>query len=228
MLSPGDRRSVDEELAATLGVDGTHPFDGGLARLGDKELVRQVKAVAYRVDAACVLARSVRAVSERRVTIRPAPDTMTYVTALLPVAQGVAVHAALTAATAHAGAGTAHAGAGTAHAGAGTAHAGAGAGAGSGGDVRSKGQLMADTLVCRVPGQDAAAAVPVEVQLVITDRALLAATGPGSDTLQPHQTAPRLAGPNHHPRPRHQPPRRPDHSASRQRGRVRTGPRARP
>jgi hypothetical protein len=29
------------------------------------------------------------------VTIRPAPDTMTYVTALLPVAQGVGVYAAL-------------------------------------------------------------------------------------------------------------------------------------
>ena len=29
------------------------------------------------------------------VTIRPAPDTMTYLTALLPVAQGVSVYAAL-------------------------------------------------------------------------------------------------------------------------------------
>jgi hypothetical protein len=29
------------------------------------------------------------------VTIRPAPDCMTYVTALLPVAQGVGVYAAL-------------------------------------------------------------------------------------------------------------------------------------
>lgn len=30
--------------------------------------------------------------SERRVTVRPAPDVMTYVTALLPAAQGIAVH----------------------------------------------------------------------------------------------------------------------------------------
>ena len=36
-----------------------------------------------------------RAEADRMVSIRPAPDTMTYVTALLPVAQGVGVYAAL-------------------------------------------------------------------------------------------------------------------------------------
>jgi hypothetical protein len=44
------------------------------------------------------MARAAKAVGERRVTIRPAPDTMAYLTALLPVAQAVAAHAALTAA----------------------------------------------------------------------------------------------------------------------------------
>jgi hypothetical protein len=43
----------------------------------------------------------------------------------------------------------------------------------AGGDGRSKGQLMADLLVERVTGQATASAVPVEVQVVITDRALL-------------------------------------------------------
>jgi len=43
----------------------------------------------------------------------------------------------------------------------------------AGGDGRSKGQLMADLLVERVTGQATADAVPVEVQVVITDRALL-------------------------------------------------------
>ena len=64
-----------------------------------------MRAVAYRVDAASVMARAAKAETERRVTIRPAPDTMAYVTALLPVAQAVAAHAALTAAadTARAG-----------------------------------------------------------------------------------------------------------------------------
>ncbi len=42
------------------------------------------------------------------------------------------------------------------------------------GDDRGKGQVMADTLVERVTGQATADAVPVEIQLVMTDEALLA------------------------------------------------------
>ena len=38
------------------------------------------------------------------------------------------------------------------------------------GDARGRGQVMADTLVERVTGQAVADAVPVEVQLVVTDR----------------------------------------------------------
>ena len=41
------------------------------------------------------------------------------------------------------------------------------------GDDRSRGQIMADTLVERVTGQATAAAVPVEVNLVMTDQAML-------------------------------------------------------
>jgi hypothetical protein len=126
---------------------------GRLGSLGDRELVRRVRAVAYRVDAASVMARASRAQADRRVTIRPAPDTMAYVTALLPVAQAVAAHAALTVA-------------------ADTARAA--------GDERGKGQVMADTFVTRLTGQETADAVPVEVQLVMTDRALLAG-GPDRD-----------------------------------------------
>jgi hypothetical protein len=47
------------------------------------------------------------------------------------------------------------------------------------GDPRSRGQVMADTLVERLTGQATAAAVPVEVDVVITDRTLLDASGPG-------------------------------------------------
>lgn len=93
--------------------------------------------------------------AERRVTLRPAPDTMSRLGALLPVAQGVAAYAALGRA-------------------ADTARAA--------GDPRSRGQLMIDTLVERVTGQCAAAAVPVEVTLVMTDAALLSRSGtPGHD-----------------------------------------------
>jgi hypothetical protein len=42
-----------------------------------------------------VVDRAAKAEEDRTVTIRPAPDTMTYVTALLPVAKGVGVYAAL-------------------------------------------------------------------------------------------------------------------------------------
>jgi hypothetical protein len=119
--------------------------------LGDRELARRVRALAYRIDAASVMARAAKAEADRRVTIRPAPDTMAYLTALLPLAQAVAAHAALTAA-------------------AGTARAA--------GDERGKGQVMADTLVTRITGQSSPDAVPVEIQLVMTDRALLA----GDDT----------------------------------------------
>lgn len=87
----------------------------------------------------------------REVDARPAPDTMTYLTALLPVAQGVAVYAALTAA-------------------AGQAQGAA--------DARGRGQLMADTLVERVTGQATAAAVPIEIQLVMPAETLL---GQGSE-----------------------------------------------
>ncbi len=143
VLSPEQRQAVDAELADRWGHE--------LGRLGDRELVRRVRAVCYRVDAASVVARAQQAENDRRVSLRPAPDTMTYLTALLPVAQGVAVLAALTRA-------------------ADTAR--------SAGDVRSKGQVMADLLVERATGQSTAAAVPVEVQVVMTDRALLA----GDDT----------------------------------------------
>jgi Domain of unknown function (DUF222)/HNH endonuclease len=139
VLTADQRRAVDVELFEQLGVEG-------VGRLGDRELVRRIRAIAYRLDAESVLARCRGAEAQRRVTIRPAPDTMSYVTAYLPVAQGVAVYAALTEA-------------------AGTSRAQ--------GDPRPSGQLMADLLVESVTGQSSAVAVPVEVQVVMTDRSLI-------------------------------------------------------
>ena len=149
VLAPEHQSAVDAELFDGLGTEG-------VGRLGHRELVRRVRAIAYRLDAESVLNRCRGAEEQRRVLIRPAPDTMSYVTAYLPVAQGVAVHAVLTAAAAASRAG---------------------------GDGRPKGQLMADLLVERVTGQATAAAVPVEVQVVITDRTLLTgAFGSGDET----------------------------------------------
>jgi hypothetical protein len=127
-LSREDRTAVDAALAADL------------PQLGDRQVEARAKALACSLDAEAMAKRAAKAHSERRVTLRPAPDTMTHLTALLPVAQGVALFAALERA-------------------AGSARAE--------GDRRSRGQVMADTLVERVTGQATAAAVPVEVQLVM-------------------------------------------------------------
>ena len=85
-LTPEDRAGVDEELA---------PDTGTLNGTGDKAIIAAVRAAAYRRDPASVAKRAARAVTERGVSLRPAPDTMTYLTALLPAAQGVAAYAAL-------------------------------------------------------------------------------------------------------------------------------------
>ncbi|BCI53665.1 HNH endonuclease [Mycolicibacterium litorale] len=131
-LSVGHRRRLDAELCADLSA---------LEGMGDKRIEAAAKRIAYRLDPQAVVDRAAKAPSERTVTCRPAPDTMTYVTALLPVAQGVSVYAALKRA------------------------------ADTTFDDRSRGQIMADTLVERVTGTPAAVAAPVAVNLVMTDRA---------------------------------------------------------
>ena len=93
---------------------------------------------------------------------------MTYVTALLPMAQGVSVYASLKRA------------------------------ADTTFDGRGRGQVMADTLVERVTGQPADVPTPIEVNLVITDDALLGgdqtpARVPGYGPI-PAAVACRLAG----------------------------------
>ncbi|MGR0160821.1 DUF222 domain-containing protein [Paenarthrobacter nitroguajacolicus] len=148
-LSVEDRCAVDEELAPDAGT-----FEGK----GDRAIVAVAKAAAYRRDPRSVAGRAARAASERTVSLRPAPDTMTYLTALLPVAQGVAVYAALTRAADSARA------------------IGGGVFGGnveSNGDVvvRSRGQVMADTLVERITGTPGGVS-GINLDLVMTDRTL--------------------------------------------------------
>ncbi|WP_227467735.1 HNH endonuclease [Nocardioides lijunqiniae] len=135
-LSLADRRTVDERLCA----------GGEAATMSDLGLARAAKKLACELDPASVAERARRAESERHVSIRPAPDTMCWVTALLPVKQAVSIYAVLLAAAA-------------------TARAQ--------GDERSKGQAMADTLVEKVTGRPAQEAPRVEIKLVMTDRTLL-------------------------------------------------------
>ena len=133
-LDVEDRRSLDAELCADA---------GRLNGLGDARVAAAAKAIAYRLDPHAVVERAARAENDRTVTIRPAPDTMTYLTALLPVAQGVSVYAALRRA------------------------------ADTRCDGRSRGQLMADTLVERVTGREATVPTPIAVNLVLSDETLL-------------------------------------------------------
>lgn len=133
-LDVEDRRALDAELCAeSSGLDG----------MGDARVAAAAKAIAYRLDPHAVVERAAKAETERTVTIRPAPDTMTYLTALLPVAHGVAVYAALRRA------------------------------ADTTFDERSRNQVMADTLIERVTGRSAAVPTPIAVNMVLADETLL-------------------------------------------------------
>ena len=140
-LDVEDRRRLDAELCS----DVTR-LDG----MGDAALAAAARAIAYRLDPHSVVDRAAWAQEDRTVTIRPAPDTMTYVTALLPVAQGVSIYAALKREA----------------------------------DVccdgRARGQVMADTLVERVTGRPAEQPVPVAVNVVISDQALVGVGNPAA------------------------------------------------
>lgn len=135
VLTREDRTAVDTELG------------GRLAGMGTRRVAAEARRIGYRLDPHSIERRTRGAESDRRVSLRPAPDTMSLLSALLPVAQGVAVHTSL------------------------RRHA---ASLRSQGDHRSLGQLMADTLVARVTGLERADAIPVEVRLVVSDRTLVA------------------------------------------------------
>ncbi|MGW9403661.1 HNH endonuclease [Arthrobacter sp. NPDC055585] len=161
-LDVQDRHRVDELICAD---------PSSLEGVGDRKLIARIRSVTQGIDPASQVRRNAKAVADRYVSCRPAPDTMSYLTGLLPVAQGVAVYAALSRAADSLRAT---------------------------GDERGRGQIMADTLVERVTGQTTADRVPVEVQLVITDRTLLseilirqsqAPHDQGSEPRAPHSAA---------------------------------------
>jgi hypothetical protein len=137
-LSREHRAAVDAELAPQL------------ERLGDRTVEAEAKRIGYRLDPHGYVARVRAVAADRRVSIRPAPDAMVRLSALLPVAAGVSAYATL------------------------CRDADLNL---SGGDRRGRGQLMADLLVERVTGQTRADQVPVEINLIMTDQALFN-TGP--------------------------------------------------
>lgn len=80
------RLAVDEVLSAD---------HDALEAMSERQVVAAAQAEAARLDAESLVVRRRRAESERHVSIRPAPDTMVWLTTLLPVADGVAAYAAL-------------------------------------------------------------------------------------------------------------------------------------
>lgn len=139
VLDADDRRAVDAAL----------DLSGVARRLSDRALAARARALAYQADPQAPLTRGRHAVSQRYVSLRPAPDTMTVLTAYLPVVEGVACYAAL------------------------QTHA---TSAITTGDPRGKGQLMADTLIARLTRREAGVGPDIEVNLVMTDTALLDST----------------------------------------------------
>lgn len=145
-LTSEQRRLVDQQLAAA-----------GLERLSPLQAAALAKKYAYQVDPAAYVTRGRTARADRRVTLRPAPDTMSLPSGLLPVEQGVACLAAL------------------------RQHTDVVIGNGDG-DGRTRDQIMADTLVERLTGQARAEDVNVEVGIVMPVEALLDPDGPGPAT----------------------------------------------
>ncbi|MEE6164078.1 MULTISPECIES: HNH endonuclease [unclassified Mycolicibacterium] len=132
-LSIEHRRQLDTEMCAD---------PSRLQGWGNARVQAEAKKIAATLDAAAVVDRSAKAAEDRCVTIRPAPDTMAYVTVLLPVQQGVAVYAA-------------------------AKHA-----ADTTFDERTRGQIMADTVYERVTGRAADQPLPLELNLVMADTTL--------------------------------------------------------
>ncbi|MCS3781062.1 HNH endonuclease [Tsukamurella ocularis] len=118
-----------------------------LAGMGLKQLAARVEQVAYRLDAEATVDRNASAEKDRTVTIRPLPEGMARVSLLLPVAQGVGVYAALRKHAANL--------------------------IGIGADLRTRGQIMADTAFARITGREAAAGQPVTVNLTMPATVLL-------------------------------------------------------
>ena len=160
---------ISEDIAATVVSESRH-LDAERRRLVDKRVcaagidrlspgraAAEVRRLAYEADRAAYVARGRTARTDRRVGLRPAPDTMSVLSGFLPVEQGVACLAAL------------------------RKHTDAVVAAG---DARTRGQIMADTLVERVTGQAHAADVNVEVGIVLPVEALI----------DPHSDPPRDPG----------------------------------
>ncbi|QKE84414.1 DUF222 domain-containing protein [Arthrobacter sp. NEB 688] len=139
-LTREDRAEVDRRLA------------GVLPRLGPRAAGRAARRVAAELDAASVVRRMEAAAASRRVSVRPAPDGMAWLTVLAPLREAVGAYAAVRA----------------------RAQLVVGGGCDDKApDGRGLGAVMADTATRLLAGLAVGQVQPVEVHLVMTDRSLL-------------------------------------------------------
>jgi Domain of unknown function (DUF222) len=134
-LDAATRRDVDGKIIAA-----------GIDRMGPRRAAACARRYAYEADPHGYMQRGRTERKHRRVTLRPAPDIMSFLSGYLPVEQGVACLKALQDHTA-------------------TVKAS--------GDQRSRDQIMADTIVERLTGQVQATDVNAELQIVMDLDALL-------------------------------------------------------
>ncbi len=135
-----------------------------LGRLGVRGAERAARRVAQELDVAAVLKRMQDAVRSRRVTTRPAPDGMAYLTVLGPMVEVVGAAAALRARGRSVVSGQCPE----------EDPAGRGIGA-----------VEADTALQLLSGRAAGQVQPVEVHLVMTDRSLLGTGDPDRSVMEP-------------------------------------------
>jgi hypothetical protein len=128
-LDAATRAEVDAKISAA-----------GVAQMGPRSAAACARKHAYQADPASYVHRGRTERKNRRVTLRPAPDTMSLLSGYLPAEQGVACLKSL------------------------RDHTDA---AKAAGDRRCRDQIMADTLVERITGQASAPDVSAEVQIMM-------------------------------------------------------------
>ncbi|GAA2052529.1 HNH endonuclease signature motif containing protein [Williamsia deligens] len=138
-LQVEDRRVIDHALCADAAT-----LDG----VGDRALEALAKQIAYQRDPHAVVDRNAAAPKDRRVSMRPKPDAMVQLSALLPMTAGIAAYAAL------------------------KQHADGLVGD----DDRTHAQVMADTLLERLTGKARAEEVAVSVDVVVSADVLVGGT----------------------------------------------------
>ncbi|GAA1897974.1 HNH endonuclease signature motif containing protein [Williamsia serinedens] len=143
-LQVEDRRVIDHALCADPAT-----LDG----VGDRALEAVAKRIAYERDPQALVDRNASAPKDRRVTMRPKPDAMVQLSALLPMTAGIAAYAAL------------------------KQHADGLVGDGD----RTHAQVMADTLLERLTGTAAPEDVAVSVDVVVSAGALVGLSDAAAD-----------------------------------------------